>query len=150
MYDDIQELLRWQQEASTRMAASTLDMHRTQLDLSSATKDLSATQGRVQALSSELCAAGQSLAKLAARQEGNSRDVVALTKGFQDTLRHCAFGELGMLPPKASTSTPRTPALATLPLDHVLKRGSTPPDNLGISGASTPTLSARGRLFPAL
>merc|ERR1712039_272757 len=97
---ETQSLNLWQQGATEKFEAHAADLERMQSELQQAHKGLDGTNANLDGTKSELVAAQEVLTKVSSRLDLLHKYFHGLGKGLQETHRHVAAGEGGMLAPK--------------------------------------------------
>merc|ERR1712039_230818 len=115
---ETQSLNLWQQGATEKFEAHAADLERMQSELQQAHKGLDSTNANLDGTKTELASAQEVLTKVSSRLDLLHKYFHGLGKGLQETHRHVAAGDSGMLAPKVGLGT-------ALPMIPGTPRGTT-------------------------
>jgi len=106
MRADHQALRALQNEATNKLEGHRILLSKTQAELQHAGNEIGKTNGAVSTLKDGLAEAHMHVSRLGSRYDACTRNILGMSKGFQDMSRHMNQGEQGLLPPKTPRKLP--------------------------------------------
>lgn len=129
----------FRREAATKLDAQAFEVRKAHTAVQEQQKLIEATDEKLQSLGADVSVLREQLATLGASQEAQTKSMLGLSRGFEDTYRHVILGENGMLPPKG-----KPPPMGMRPASALARvysgtphrpTGSAPPKRPSTAGA---------------
>jgi len=106
LHADQQGLRSAHNEAANKQELQRIALAKTQADLNNANKEIHLSSKQVFCLKDGMAETNKDVNKLGSRYDSCTRNLLGMSKGFQDISRHVHHGEHGLLQPKSARRLP--------------------------------------------
>jgi len=106
LHADQQVLRAAHNEAANQQELQRISLAKTQADLNNANNQINHASKQVFALQDGMAETSKDVSKLGSRYDSCTRNILGMSKGFQDMSRHVHHGEHGLLQPKSARRLP--------------------------------------------